>query len=174
MKTTKHKFLIFILLILTILVTGCEDKKDNNIISNGEKVSTSEMKHLHCTRKATASSDMKVSLNYDIYYKGENISILHAEDKVTSNNKENLDSYENSYNTIKSNYEGLNYYDQTVTRDENSVTNDITINYDKIDTDKLLEIEGEEDNIIVDKKAKLNKWLTLAKKVGTTCKEVEE
>lgn len=48
---------------------------------------------------------------------------------------------------------------------------DAIINYDKIDIDKLLEIEGEEDNIIVGNKAKLSLWLELAGKVGTVCEE---
>ena len=39
--------------------------------------------------------------------------------------------------------------------------------------EKLLEIEGEEDNIIENGKAKVEKWLTLAKKFGTECEDEE-
>ena len=39
----------------------------------------------------------------------------------------------------------------------------------KIDTDKLLEIEGEEDNIIKDGKVKLDDWLDFAEQFGTKC-----
>ena len=43
-----------------------------------------------------------------------------------------------------------------------------------LDIDTLLAIEGEEDNIIEDGKAKVDKWLTLAKKFGTKCTVVED
>ena len=64
---------------------------------------------------------------------------------------------------------GLNYYDTAVVRTNDSVTNDTIINYGKIDINKLLEIEGEEDNIIVDGKAKVDSWLELAEQFGTEC-----
>ena len=43
------------------------------------------------------------------------------------------------------------------------------INYGKIDTDKLLAIEGEEDNVIKDGKVKLDDWLDFAEQFGTKC-----
>ena len=61
-----------------------------------------------------------------------------------------------------------------VIRDDNSVTSNITINYDKIDIDQLLNIEGSKDNIVEDGKAKVDKWMSLAKKFGTKCKTIEE
>ena len=39
---------------------------------------------------------------------------------------------------------------------------------------QLLDIEGEEDNIIQDGEAKVDLWLELAKKFGTKCEVVEE
>ena len=54
----------------------------------------------------------------------------------------------------------------------NSVTYTIYIDYDKIDVDGLLSIEGAEDNIIKRGKAKLSLWLDLAGKMGTLCEEV--
>ena len=89
--------------------------------------------------------------------------------RVTSKDNSKLDTYENSYKAIAANYKNLAEYKTSVIRDSNSVTYDTTINYDKIDTEKLLEIEGEEDNIIVNGKAKLALWLELAPNVGVVC-----
>ena len=50
----------------------------------------------------------------------------------------------------------------------------MVINYDKVDIARLLEIEGSEDNIIEDGVAKVDKWLTLAKRFGTKCELVED
>ena len=44
---------------------------------------------------------------------------------------------------------------------------------DKVDIDKLIEIEGEEDNIFENKIPKVSKWLDLSKKFGTTCELVK-
>lgn len=154
------------------MVSGCEKNSKKNVIINGEPVNTESMKHKHCTREATAQDDIKASLNYDIYYTGEVLNIVESEEKVTSSKAANLDLYEESYNKIKSYYEGLAYYDVSVVRTNDSVTNRVLINYDKIDIGKLLDIEGEEDNVVENGVAKVDKWIELAKKFGTKCTEV--
>ena len=63
--------------------------------------------------------------------------------------------------------------DTEVIRGDTSVTRKTTINYDKINIKDLLDIEGEEDNIIENGEAKVEKWISLAKKFGTKCEEVE-
>lgn len=171
----KSKILILIG-IMILLLTGCDstNSSKDKVVSNGENVNTSNMGHKHCTREATAGSGIDVNLNYDLYYTGENINILHSEEKVMSADSNSLDTYENAYKKIHNNYEGLEYYDAVVERGDTTVTSSITINYDKININQLLAIEGEEDNIIVNGKAKLNKWIELAEKFGTKCEEVSE
>ena len=52
-----------------------------------------------------------------------------------------------------------------------SIISDTIINYAKIDIKKLLEIEGEEDNVVKDGKVKLADWLSFAEKYGVTCED---
>ena len=164
--------IIFITLAFILLITGCDD--ENEVVSNGKTVNTANMEHKHCTRSASGTDGVTTELSYELYYTGDKLNILESTEKVIATKDSDLDTYQQAYEKIDSYYEGLEYYDQVVTRDENSVTNEITINYDKINMKKLLKIEGEEDNIIKDGKAKLDTWLSLAKKLGTTCKEVEK
>ena len=96
---------------------------------------------------------------------------MHAIEKVTSGDQSRLEEYEVAYKNISSHYEGLEYYNTSIIRDSNSVTNNTIINYEKIDIDKLLEIEGEEDNVVENGKVKLSTWLGFAEKFGTTCEE---
>ena len=171
----KNKFIVLLFIVL-FLVSGCASKSEKNEVevkSNGEVVDTSKMQHKHCTREATAPG-AEVKLNYDIYYTGEKLNILKSEEKVMSSKEETLDTYENAYKQIHSNYEGLEYYDAEVIRGDTTVTSTITINYDNIDIDKLIDIEGEEDNVFENKVANVDKWLELAKKLGTKCELVEE
>lgn len=180
MKTNKF-IKISIIVLIAFLLFGCENTEK---VENGKTVEKNETSnnivnnntgsgHKHCTRAATAGSGIDVSLNYDLYYEGDNLNTLYSEEKVTSESKDSLDTYENAYKKIHANYEGLEHYNTSVERDDTSVTSKITIEYDKIDIDALLDIEGEEDNIIENGKAKLSKWLTLAEKFGTKCEDVE-
>ena len=67
-------------------------------------------------------------------------------------------------------YDNLEYYDNTVTRDNDSVKSVTYINYGKVDMDKLMDIEGTEDNVeVTDGKIKIEDWKSFAKKYGTVC-----
>lgn len=165
----KNKLLI--LAIIVLLVCGCSSKEKIEV--SGEKINTNKMKHQHCVRNGNAGTGITVDLQYDIYSTGDQLNVLQAMEKVASANNETLDTYENAYKNIHAHYEGLEYYDTNVERTDTTVTSTININYDKINIDELIAIEGEEDNIFEDKVPKLSKWLALAKKLGTTCEEVE-
>ena len=175
---------IAVLLIAILLLAGCgkenetttkntqEKKTSEPSINNKTEVPESQtegMSKLTCTREADAGSDIDVNLDYEVYYQGEHIQILHSTEQVVTDNQETLDEYENAYKGIYKNYEGLKYYDNTVKRTDNSVTSDTVINYGKIDIDKLLDIEGEEDNVIKNGKVKLDDWLEFTEKFGMKC-----
>lgn len=142
-----------------ILVTGCGDVEANK---------TDEMSVIHCTRTGDATG-VDVSMEYNVYYQGDYIKILNSIETVTSNDKTKLDLYEKAYSNIFSAYEGLEYYDNNIIRSSDMVKSETTINYGKIDIDKLLSIEGEEDNVVENGKVKLSTWLSFAKKYGATC-----
>ena len=175
---------IALLLIAILLLAGCgkenetttkniqEKKTSEPSINNKTEVPESQtegMSKLTCTREADAGSDIDVNLDYEVYYQGEYIQILHSTEQVVTDNQETLDEYENAYKGIYKNYEDLKYYDNTVKRTDNSVTSDTVINYGKIDIDKLLDIEGEEDNVIKNGKVKLDDWLEFTEKFGMKC-----
>ena len=167
----KELKLFGIILLSTCLLVGCEKK--NTIEVDGEEVNTKEMVHEYCERSGTLEGGT-ADLHYDIYYTGDVLNILRSEETVRSTTSSVLDEYENSYKTIHSYYKDLKYYDTDIIRDEEHVSSIITINYDKIDINELLSIEGEEDNIVENGVPKVEKWKELAKKIGATCVKVEE
>ena len=175
MTLKKIPKLILVILAIVILA-GWSDEKNNtttaNTNNNQTEISGSEtegMEKLTCSREADAGEGVDVNLDYEIYYQGEYIQILHSTEQIVTEDQATLDEYENAYKKIYKNYEGLKYYDNNIDRTDNSVTNDTVINYGKIDTNKLLEIEGEEDNVIKDGKVKLSDWLDFAEQFGTKC-----
>lgn len=177
-----------LIMMIVVLLTGCGSNESSTTSNNANRNSnnsrsnesttpnssvsesdTTGMEKLTCSREASAGSGVDVNLDYEIYYQGEYIQILHSTEQVVTDDQDTLDEYEDAYKGIYKNYEGLKYYDNTVTRTNDSVTSDTVINYGKIDTDKLLAIEGEEDNVIKDGKVKLDDWLDFAEQFGTKC-----
>ena len=178
--------LIVILLLSMFLLTACEEEKkkeDNNsnvIIENdsdNEKedipIKTGIKKHKVCTREATAGENIEVNLNYDLYYTDDILNLLVSQEEIITTDQETLNRYEDAYKAIAKNYENLEYYDQIINRTSNSVLYKTSINYDEIDINKLLDIEGEEDNIIEDGEAKVDLYLSLLKRFGGKCEDVE-
>ncbi len=167
--------LIILFIVLSLFLTACENNDEVKEKTNEGKIDsiddvTSTKGTLVCTRSASADN-AEPFFNYTIDYKDDEILKLHSIEGITSEDSSVLDEYEEAYKKINSYYVGLKYYDTNVYRTNNSVTWDTTINYEKIDIGALLDLEGEEDNIIENGKAKLSTWLELSKKVGTTCSE---
>ena len=165
------KKVLLLVFLFSLFLVGCEN--ESSVVSDGKKVDTSKMVHEHCTRAGTID-DGDVSLNYDLYYTGEVLNILVGEEKVISPTQSVLDTYEQAYKDVHKRYEGLEYYDTEVVRGDNTVTSKVTINYDKINTQRLLSIEGSEDNIFENGVAKVEKWKALIKKFGGSCTAAED
>lgn len=163
----KRLVMMGVTVLFLIGVTGCTDPK-NGVKSNNKIVDTSKMVHEKCTREGIIENG-EVSLNYDIYYTGEKLNLLLSNEMVISSDKSVLDEYEQAYKAIDEHYKNLEYYDTEVVRTATTVARKATINYDKININDLLAIEGADDNIIEDGVAKVETWKKLAEKFGTTC-----
>lgn len=162
---------IFTLLFIIITVSACSNVSEDNGVDMS-KYNTKDFSLVECTRDAVTEDDSSVDIKYKVYYdKDEYIQIILSTQKVTSTDSSVLDQYEEAYNNVYSVYDDLDYYDNVVTRDEDSVTTKTYINYGKVDMDKLMEIEGTDNNVeVTDGKIKLSDWKNFAKKYGTSCK----
>ena len=165
MKMMKYQkiSLIIILLLIPVLITGCGKSNQKVSLYSGKGM-------LKCSREGTLDGGT-AQFSYELSYKDGYVTTLHSIEEITSEDNNILDTYEEAYNNIFASYKGLKYYDNTITRKDNTVTSDTTINYAKIDIDKLLEIEGSEDNVIEDGKVKVVTWKKFAEKFGTTCSQ---
>lgn len=133
--------------------------------------STANYEMITCNKKANLSdSSTTADLEYKIYYDKDYVMKTISTEKITSNNEEVLKEYETSYKDVFKKYKDIKYYDNTVTRKENTVTSTTIINYAKVDSKKIIKIEGKDGNIFTDNgKVKLDTLLKLYKKYGSSC-----
>ena len=181
MRKSKYLFLVIALL---LLVSGCK-KNDPEIVNMSGtdeefnedaayNININGSGRLQCIRDVNISQ-LEDDFRYSITYKDGAITMLHSQEKVTGTNQTLLNEYEEAYKNIKNQYKGLRYYDVTVTRNDNSVIYDTVINYEKIDLDKLREIEPEiegQSDIYKNNKLMLKTWWEFSKDMGMTCKGV--
>ena len=166
-KMTK---LFIICLIAVFFITACSDDSDDEILE--KDYNTDGLIHTSCTRDAYSNdSSTTISINIDLYSDNDGyLNIFKSKEEIKSSNTTILDQYEEAYNKIYASYKDVDYYDSKVTREDNKVTSITNINYAKVDMDKILEIEGTENNVKVENgKIKLSDWKSFAKKYGTTC-----
>ena len=166
--------ILLVLLLSICVVTGCDSDNSSSTAKKNKVKSASDVTKkkgtLICTREGEIEGGTG-EFNYEINYNGENLTSIHSVEAVESSDSEVLKEYATSFKTIDSYYDGIEYYNARINSTSNKVTHTIDIDYEKIDIEALIKLEGEEDNIFENKKPKLEKYLELGKKMGVTCKE---
>ena len=164
-----------LIIVLVLLVTGCEKQEESTKTKGSQVKKTSDLVDnvgtLRCARQGTVENGSG-EFNYIVNYQDGEVVEVYSIESVTSDNQDTLKQYEDAYNKIDSYYEDIDNYVTEVRVESNKVTHIIDINYKKIDIKKLIELEGEEDNIFENNKPMLNKWLDLSKKLGVSCYEL--
>ena len=153
-----------LLIVILIMCSGCEEEK------NSELTKKKNENALYCTKETSAKDNMSTSLKYTIYYKGEYVTRTVSIEKVISDDNNILEKYKTAYENVFKAYQNIDYYDNKVEKLGNSVTSTTVINYEKVDTKRLLEIEGEEGNVFDSNgKVKKDTLVNLYKKYGAKC-----
>ena len=112
-----------------------------------------------------------ILIKYSIYYDGDYVTKTVSIEKVTSKNKDILKQYKEAYEKVFSNYKDIDYYENEVEQKGNTVSSVTVVDYKKVDVNKIIEIEGKEDNIFdEDGKVKKDTLVSFYKKYGVVCK----
>ena len=151
----KRKYLFLAVTMLVVfLVTGC---------------SSSEEKTMTCTRTMNQSG-MKTNLNYKVTYSGDYVNRVQSEESIETSDTTTLNTYKDQIEKIYTPYKDIKYYTYNVTIDGNKLVSTVDINYAKIDTKKLIEIDSANSQLINDGKVKLSSVKSLYEQLGATCK----
>ncbi len=150
------KFLVVSLLV--VLAAGCGNQK--------EVVKT-------CTLTSNqVSQGYKLESTYEIHAKGNLVEKVVTKEVVTTD-KEQVISYfknylEKTYKTANETYGGYKY---SVDTTDNSVTSNVTIDYNKMDLDKFVKDNSSMKSYVnKNNKIKLEGVTSIYEKLGATCK----
>lgn len=151
----KRKYLFLAVTMLVVfLVTGCSSSKE---------------KTMTCTRTMNQSG-MKTNLNYKVTYSGDYVNRVQSEESIETSDTTTLNTYKEQIENVYTPYKDIEYYTYNVTIDGNKLISTVDINYAKIDTSKLIEIDSANSQLISDGKVKLSSVKSLYEQLGATCK----
>lgn len=153
------KKVLLILITLTAFMTGCD--------FNSKKES---QKTMVCTRTVN-QNNLKVDLVYNVDYKGDYVNTIHSVEKIESDNEETLKLYKDTVENVYIPYKNIEHYNYNVEIKDNVLVSEVTINYDKIDTDKMIEIDSANAQLIQDGKIKLSTVESMYSGMGIICEK---
>ncbi len=137
-----------------ILITGCGEKQ----------------KTMNCSRTLNQTG-VSMDLKYEVLYTGDYVDVIKSTEKVTSDNKDVLETYRKTVEAQYEPYKDIEHYEYNVTVDGNVLTSTANIDYSKIDTNKMLEVDSANGTLIQDGKIKLETIKKYYNQLGMTCEE---
>ena len=152
----KRYLLLAVIIPIIFLVTGCTSLK------NIEKSMT-------CSRSMN-HNDMRTNLNYKVFYKNNYVTRVKSEESIETSSTSTLNTYKEQIEKIYSPYKDVKFYQYNVTINDNKLVSTVDINYEKIDTKKLIEIDSANSQLIKNGKVKLSDVRSLYEQLGATCK----
>lgn len=139
---------------LLILMTGC---------------GMSEEKKMVCTRTANMNG-VKLDFRYEVTYQGNNVNKVETTEKVESDSKETLNTYQETVENLYSNFDNIKHYKYNVEINGNTLISTTDIDYTKIDMDELLEIDSSVQQLLNDNnKIDLDKITQVYESTGAVC-----
>lgn len=156
----KRYLFLAIVMVGVFLITGCSSKS-NDIVNNGNVMT--------CTRSVNKNG-MKTSLNYKVYYEGDDVTRIKSEESIQMENNQSLKGYKEQIEKVYEPYKNVKFYNYNIAIRGNKLISKVDINYSKIDTNKLIEIDKANSQIITDGKIKVSSVKSLYEKLGATCK----
>ncbi len=152
----KKKSLLFVVIsVFALLLTGCGNKE--------------EVKTLTCSRSMN-QDEIKTSLNYTVSYKGKYVTNVKSVETIESDDSSLLEAYKSQVESTYSPYKNVEHYNYEVKVDGNKLTSTADINYEKIDTEKLIDIDSANGSLIKDGKILVSDIKSVYEQIGATCK----
>lgn len=148
----KKIIMVVVACVALLLVTGCG----------------STQKTMKCTRTLNQNG-AAFDLQYEVTYTGSNVDVVKSTETITSDDAELLETYQTTVEKQYEPYKDIEHYDYSISIDGNVLTSTTNIDYTKIDTSKMIEVDSANAQIIKDGKVKLDTIKSLYSQLGITC-----
>lgn len=144
-----------------LIATGCGKEEEQKEL---------EAKVLTCAGTKTVQKGVEMDLNYKVTYKGDYVTLVETNETVTSDNKKVLETFKEQVEELYSPYKDVEHYEYDVKIDGKKLVSTTNINYEKVDTNKLIEIDENNKSLIKDGKIKLDDIKLTYELLGVECK----
>ncbi len=129
-----------------------------------------EQKTMKCSRTINQNG-AAFDLKYEVLYTGKNVDVVKSTETITSDNAEVLETYRDAVEKQYAPYKDIEHYDYNVSIDGNVLTSTTNIDYTKIDTAKMIEVDSANGQLIKDGKVSIDTVKSLYNQMGITCEE---
>lgn len=155
----KKGFKILFISLFVFLLAGCEKNKE--VVTKCELTSNQ------------AASGYSLDSTYEIYSKGGVVNKVKTKEVVTSDQEDVLTYFETylneSYETASDTYGGYTY---KVTKSDDKISSDVTIDYNKMDLDKFVSDNSSMKAYVnKDNKITLEGVTKIYESLGATCED---
>lgn len=144
-----------------LIATGCGKEEEQKEL---------EAKVLTCAGTKTVQKGVEMDLNYKVTYKGDYVTLVETNETVTSDNKKVLETFKKQVEDLYTPYKDVEHYEYDVKIDGKKLVSTTNINYEKVDTNKLIEIDENNKALIKDGKIKLDDIKATYELLGVECK----
>ncbi len=149
------KIITVVLILGIVLLTGCSEKEGK----------------LVCKKEQDINSNTKLESVYTVAYKNGYVTKLNTEEIITSEEESILNTYKDNLEKVYSAYNNIKYYENKIKIEGNRLISTTKVDYEHIDTDKLIEIDENNKVAIENGKVKVSVLKEAYEQLNATCKE---
>ena len=152
----KKGFFISLLLIIIVITTGCGNTKE-------------PLEKFTCTMNGEIVAGTTIDKKYTVTYRGEYVETEEQVEILKSDNQPILAAYKSTVEALHSQYKNVKYYDYKIDLKNDTLTTSLAIDYTKVNTDKLIEVNSANSNYIKDGKVTVSALKQKYKSEGASC-----
>lgn len=147
------KKILCLMVLGALCVTGC---------------ASDEEKTMTCTRSIDQGS-IQMELNYKVSYRNNNVTKVESIEKIVAEDSSILDTYKETVEKTYEPYSDIEYYDYHVSIDGNTLTSEANIDYEKVDTDKMIQVDSANGQFIKNGKIHIDDLQSIYESLGASC-----
>lgn len=146
--------IILLLTIAVVLCSACESKSGK----------------VTCTSTTSPNETTTLKSEYNITYKDGYVTELKTKETIKTATKSDLDTYKEALENVYAEYNKLDYYQNSISIEDDTLISTTVINYNKVDTKKLIEIDQNNAELVKNGKVSYSDVKKMYESAGATCK----